>query len=165
MKRKGLLFLVLATLVVGRAFAQKAGDTGDFMGKNYTVQEARDGRLVLQLTPTLDGTWKSEGGNVMTFNGNSAVFKQMVSTGVVGSAVSKGFIKVGDQSWRNLKKTDGLTWSGQSLMFRFNNNTPDICNETYWGNSTITLSPDGKTMKVYYSTATDGNNYTTYTRQ
>jgi hypothetical protein len=92
MKRKGLLFLVLATLVAGGAFAQKVGDTVDFYGKKYDVKEMKDGRVVLQLTATLDGTWKDEGGTVITINGTTAVIKQLSGSlvGLGKSAINKG---------------------------------------------------------------------------
>jgi hypothetical protein len=164
MKRKVLLLLVLVTLVAGGAFAQRVGDTLDAFGKNYTVQEAKDGRVILQLTPTLDGTWKSEGGTVVTFNGNTAVYKQFSSTGYVQSAVKKGLIKNGDQAFRNFSKTGALTWSGQSRIFQFNTDAPDVCTGINWSNCTITISADGKTFQYYLAGATV-NQYTTYTRQ
>jgi hypothetical protein len=165
MKRKGLLFLVLATLVVGGAFAQKVGDSLNAFGKNYTVQEASDGRVVLQLTPTLDGTWKNDNnGNVVTFNGNNAVYKQIGSDALYQDAVKKGFIKVGGQAFRNLKKTDGLKWSGQQFAAYSNNNNPDVATKSDWTNITITINPDGKTFQLYMGESTDAK-YQTYTRQ
>jgi hypothetical protein len=159
MKRKGLLLLVLATLVVGGAFAQKVGDTVDVMGQKYDVKEAKDGRLVLQLTPTLDGTWKTPSGStVITFNGSNAVYKQLTNlSGKMKSAIDKGFIKVGDQFIRNLKKTGALTWTGQELGIKSYTNAPDVATGTGWMDCTITLSADGKTF-----TENDG---TTWTRQ
>jgi hypothetical protein len=164
MKRKGLLLLVLATLAAGGAFAQKVGDTGDFMGKNYTVQEVRDGSVLLQLTPTLNGTWKGETGHVVTFNGNAAVFKQISPDVAWQDAIKKKYVKVGDQAYNNLKKTGDLTWSGQNRTVSFNPNTPDVAIGTNWKNCTITLSPDGKTFQFRGASNTE-NQYVTYTRQ
>jgi hypothetical protein len=146
MKKKVLLFLVLATLVAGGAFAQKTGDTGDFMGKNYTVKEIRNGEVILILTPTLDGTWKATNGTVITFNGNSAVYKQISPNAIYQSAVNKGFIKVGGQWARNFKKTGDLTYTGQIVFFSWDRNAPDVCTGVQWGNITFTLSADGKTF-------------------
>jgi hypothetical protein len=158
MKKKVLLFLVLATLVAGGAFAQKVGDTVDFYGKNYTVKEAKDGSVLLQLTPTLDGTWKNEnGGETITFNGNTAVYKQISSSPLTQDAVKKGFIKVGGQAYRNLKKTGALTWTGQNVGFQSYTDTPNICEGVTWVNTTLTLSADGKTFQT--------TNRTIYTRQ
>jgi hypothetical protein len=160
MKRKGFLFLVLATLIAGGAFAQKVGDTVDFYGKKYDVQEMKDGRVVLQLAATLDGTWKSGGGMIVTFNGNTAVIKQLQpnSTGYAKSAEDKGFIKVGTTYFRNLKKTGALTWAGQILGITFNTKVPDVAVGTTWVDCTITLSADGKTFSESFNKAT-------YTRQ
>jgi hypothetical protein len=148
MKRKGLLLLVLAALVAGGAFAQKVGDTVDFYGQKYDVKEMKDGRVVLQLTPTLDGTWKTERGTIITINGNTAVYKQLSPnpTGIEKSARDKGFVKIGSQTYRNLKKTGDLTWTGQIAGYKFYTKTPDICEVIEWIPLTLTLSTDGKTF-------------------
>jgi hypothetical protein len=147
MKRKGLLLLVFAALAAGGAFAQKVGDTVDVFGKNYTVQEAKDGKVLLQLTPTLDGTWKfGSSGHIVTISGSNGVFKQIGSSALVQDALKKGFIKVGDLNYRNLKKTGDLTWKGQTILYGANSNAPDVCVGTKLGDCTITLSADGKTF-------------------
>jgi hypothetical protein len=163
MKRKGLLLLVLATLVAGGAFAQKIGDTLNAFGKNYTVQEASDGRVVLQLTPTLDGTWKNDNnGNIVTFNGNTAVYKQIGSSALLQSAVKKGFIKVGGQYARNMKKTGDLKWTGQCIGLQSYDNND--CVSIIWADITITINPDGKTFR-HYMGAANNDQYQTFTRQ
>jgi hypothetical protein len=147
MKRKGLLLLVLAALVAGGAFAQKVGDTGDFMGKNYTVQEVRDGSVLLKLTPTLDGTWKDNNRrHIFTFNGNNAVYKQISPDAVWQDAVKKGYVKVGDQAFRNMKKTGDLTWTGQVRGVYSYPDSPNVAVNMGWLNVTITMSADGKTL-------------------
>jgi hypothetical protein len=160
MKKKVLLLLVLATLVAGGAFAQKVGDTVDFYGKKYDVKEMNDGRVVLQLTPTLDGTW-TLGSTIFTIKGNSGVIKQLPSNegALVKSAIDKGYFKVGTTYIRNLKYTSNSKWTGQIMGFVFYNNNPDVCTETGWYNCTLTLSADGKTIK------TTGDISYTYTRQ
>jgi uncharacterized protein (DUF1330 family) len=164
MKRKGLLFLVLATLVAGGAFAQKVGDSLNAFGKNYTVKDIRDGEVILMLTPTLDGTWKRDDGNVVTFNGNTAVYKQF-SSALYQDAAKKGYLKVGGQAYRNLKKTDGLTWSGQVFAAYYNPDNPNVATKADWTNITIKMNPDGKTFQQYMGEAATGNQYTTWTRQ
>jgi hypothetical protein len=165
MKKKGLLLLVLAALVVGGAFAQRVGDTLDAFGKKYTVKEVKDGSVLLQLTPTLNGDWKSPSGFVITINGNSAVYKQLnLSEAFYQDAAKKGYIKVGTQTFRNLNKTGDLTWSGQGIGLNFNNNAPDVCTGTRWTNCNISLSADGKTFQ-YYLPGASINEYSTYTRQ
>jgi hypothetical protein len=157
MKRKGLLFLVLATLIAGGAFAQNVGDTLNAFGKNYTVKEIRDGEVILRLTPTLDGTWKSEGGSIITFNGNTAVFKQISSSALFQDAVKKGYLKVGGQIFRNLKKTDDLTWSCQKIGIQSYTDAPNVAIGAVWGNCTIKLSANSKTFTE--------DNGATWTRQ
>jgi hypothetical protein len=165
MKKKVLLLLVLATLIAGGAFAQKVGDTANVFGKNYTVKEIRNGEVILILTPTLDGTWQVNAGvTAYTFNGNAGVYKQISSSGLYQDAVKKGYIKVGGQAFRNLKKTDGLTWSGQQLVAYANNNNPDVAIKADWVNITITINPDGKTLQVYMGAAAN-DNYVNLTRQ
>jgi hypothetical protein len=146
MKRKVLLLLVLATLVAGGAFAQKVGDTVDVLGKKYDVKEAKDGRLVLQLAATLDGDWQA-GGFVISFNGNNAVFKQCSPSDVTWKdAIKKGYIKVGDQALKKIKKTGDLTWSGQIRQVQYNKSDPDVATSANFVNTTIKLSADGKTF-------------------
>jgi hypothetical protein len=148
MKKKVLLLLVLVTLVAGGAFAQKVGDTANVFGKNYTVKDIRDGEVILMLTPTLDGTWKRTDGLTVTFNGNTAIYKQFPNSSFYPDAVKKGHVKVGDQMFRNLNKTSGLTWSGQVKTILFYDDAPNVAIGTNWGNITITLNPDGKTFQI-----------------
>jgi uncharacterized protein (DUF2147 family) len=150
MKRKGLLLLVLAALVAGAAFAQKVGDTANVFGKNYTVKDIRDGEVILMLTPTLDGTWKNGAGTVSTINSNTGVYKQFPSSpsALLKSAINKGYVKVGTQMLRNLKKMGDLTWAGQQLAIAWNNSDTNTATGTGWVDSTITLSADGKTFTV-----------------
>jgi hypothetical protein len=80
------------------------------------------------LTPTLDGTWQINAGvTAYTFNGNAAVYKQISPAGLTGSALTKGFVKIGDQAVRNLKKTNDLTWNCQVRSFSYNSNAPNVC--------------------------------------
>jgi hypothetical protein len=148
MKRKVLLLLVLATLIAGGAFAQKVGDIVDVMGQKYDVKEAKDGRLVLQLAATLDGTWSAGGGSVViTINGNSGVYKKFtVDDDTWQDALKKGYFKMGDQYYRNLSKTGALTWTGQRRTVQHHTNTPSVAISTGWANCTLTLSADGKTL-------------------
>jgi hypothetical protein len=160
MKKKVLLLLVLATLIAGGAFAQKVGDTLNAFGKNYTVQEVRDGSVLLQLTPTLDGTW-TLGSTIFTITGNSGVIKQLPSdeSALIDSAIDKGYFKVGTTYIRNLKYTSNSKWTGQLMGFIYNSNKPGVCTGTGWYNLTFTLSADGKTIK------TTGDKSYTFTRQ
>ena len=146
--RKGFLFLLLAALVVGGVFAQRVGDTVQLSGQNYRVQEARDGRVVLQLVPSLDGVWVS-GGVVITINGNTGVFTQLSNLNALfQDALNKGHIRVGEQYFRNLRSTGNLTWSGQMLEVTFNTSNRNVATGTRWGNYTITMSADGQSIEA-----------------
>jgi hypothetical protein len=157
MKRKGFLLLVLAALVTGGAFAQNVGDTLDAFGKNYTVQEAKDGRVILQLTPTLDGTWQTTSGRVVfTIKGNIGTIKQIpTDVALQKSAIDKGFVKIGSTQWyRNItKKSDG-TWSAQVIQITWKSNAPDVATGVTYDNCILKLSADGKTF-----TDNDGGTY------
>jgi hypothetical protein len=135
------------------------GDTANVFGKNYTVKDIRNGEVILMLTPTLDGTWKSEAGTIITFTGGNAVYKQLNPnpSALDKSARDKGFVKIGSQAYRNMKKTGDLTYTGQISGTNWGNNDPNVATGVSFGNVTITLSADGKTFS---------NNYGgTFTRQ
>jgi hypothetical protein len=146
MKRKGLLLLVLATLVAGGTFAQKVGDTVDVMGQKYDVKEAKDGRLVLQLAATLDGNWQNpEGWLAFTISGNSSIITKLpASSGYTKNAIDKGFVKLGSTPYfRNISKTGDRKWSAQVLQISSRN---DVATGISYSNRILTLSADGKTF-------------------
>jgi uncharacterized lipoprotein YehR (DUF1307 family) len=113
--------------------------------------------------PSLNGVWVSSSNNTVTINGNAGVWTQ-INHPLGQDAVRKGFIKIGDQALRNLRKTGDLTWSGQGMIFQFNTNAPNVCTGVTWSNCTITLSADGKTYRYLLSGA-DVNAAQTYTRK
>jgi len=152
MKKKVLMSIVLFIVVgTGAVFAQKAGETVQLGGQTYRVESSSNGRVVLQLVPTLDGSWRLQpDGNVfLSFSGSTAVFSDFaknISPPNWQSAKDKGIIKVGDQYFRNLRSTGNLTWSGQVLEVTFNTSNPNVAIGTRWANLTITMSPDGNTF-------------------
>jgi hypothetical protein len=147
--KKGLLLLALAALAAGGVFAQKVGDTANVFGQTYRVQESRDGRVVLQLVPTLDGVWDLGDSYTLTISGNNGVYTRFGSvSALVKNAMSKNMVKVGDQVIRNLRSTGDRTWSAQWLTFNFNTRSPDDCTGTSWTNVNFTLSADGRTFNM-----------------
>jgi len=155
--KKGFLFLAFAVLVAGGVFAQRVGDTSQFMGQTYRVQEAGNGRVVLQLVPSLDGVWVSSTGNVYTMNGSTGVCTQIGTNhpALTQDAINKGlYIKVGDQYWRNLRNTGGLTWTAQYLAVTYNTNAPNVATGTRWADVTITMSADGQSFQAGATTYT-----------
>ncbi|GBU29687.1 hypothetical protein R84B8_03260 [Treponema sp. R8-4-B8] len=105
---------------------------------------------------SLNGVWTAMGGGlVTTISGSSGTLTSIgVSSALWQDAVSKGYVKVGSQYFRNLTSTGTLTWSGQVLGVQYY--TPNVAAGTSWLNCTITMSSNGQTF-------TDGSN--TYTRQ
>jgi hypothetical protein len=167
MKSKGFLFLVLATLVAGGAFAQKVGDTVQVSGQPYTIQTVNGDVITIRKALSIEGVWNTGGsnGNVKTINGNTGVYTQIV-TAVVKDAVSRGYVKVGDPSDINIIKTGDRTWKGQCLVILYKTSSPNVCIGVTWTDSTYTLSADGKTLQISAARNTDYPGCTfSFTRQ
>jgi len=151
MKKKVLMILLLLIAIgTSAVFAQKVGDTVKVGGKDYSIVEVRtDGKLVLAIA-SLDGVWKrSDNSETVTISGSSGVFTSLNKTEGSGKdAQDKGYFKVGGQRLRNLKSTGNLTWSGQLLNITIITSNPNVATGTNWGNTTITMSEDGKTITV-----------------
>jgi fibronectin type 3 domain-containing protein len=114
-----------------------------------------------QPTYSLNGIWERSAGIQVTVSGSTGVLSTFANLNTVSqSAVDKGFVKVGDQFWRNLTSTGNLTWSGQLLIINYNTSSPNVAIGTTWSNRTFTMSADGQTLTV-----TDGTNSTTWTRK
>jgi TM2 domain-containing membrane protein YozV len=95
---------------------------------------------------SLDGVWSIGTMNV-TINGNSGVFTILPTDNALWQdAVSKGYINVGDQHFRNLTKTSDLTWTGQVLKVQYYPSSPNVAIGTTWGNCTITMNANGQTF-------------------
>ena len=115
-------------------------------------------------TYSLDGAWQADsGGVVITINGSTGVFTQIGSSGAWSSAVSKGYVKVGDQGFRNLTKTGDLTWSGQATRPLYNTSAPNVAISMDWVNVTITMNANGQTFQ-YNGTNQYGNFSGTFTK-
>ena len=116
-----------------------------------------------RISPSLDGVWQNATGNmVITISGSTGVYTQLGSTtsALWTDARNKGYVNIGDQSFRNLAKTGDLTWTGQSLGITYNNSAPNVATGTTWQNCTITMNTNGQTFQSTASTGT-----ATYTRQ
>jgi len=124
--KKAFLFLLFALIVVGGVFAQKVGDTVQIAGStaNYRVEEMRnDGRVVLVPIVTPEGVWLY-GRTSHTIRGTTGVWT------------------VNEEAWlRNLTKTGDLTWTATVV-------TSGNGSRAVWSECTITLSADGRTMRI-----------------
>ena len=156
MKKKVLMILVLLAVIgTSAVFAQKAGDTGQFLGQTYRVESSSNGRLVLQLVPSLNGTWMNDSRMVIEINGNTGTIDSVGSSSLWQDAVKKGYVKSGDQKFRNIRSTGNLKWSVEELMVQFNTSNRNVATSVRWENFTYTISADGRTI-----TANDGSVFT-----
>jgi len=107
--------------------------------------------------PSLDGTWMNSSGRKIFVSSNTGIILDIGTTSGIGlDAVNKGYVKVGDSYWKDIKSTGTLTWSCQLLQVLFNTSNPNVAIGTGWTNCTITMSANGQTIN-------DGG--TTWTRQ
>jgi len=99
---------------------------------------------------SLDGIWENSEGMRITVSGSTGVYTALGSGALQSAlwpdAVSKGYIAVGKQFWRNITSTGNLTWSGQQLGITFNPSNPNVATGTGWTDGTLTMSADGKTL-------------------
>jgi len=104
----------------------------------------------------LDGVW-NRGDIVVTFSNGIGVFTQINSDSGWIDVLINGKIRIGDQKFKNLKKSGNLQWSGKERTYDV------MITDTDWTNSTITLSADGQTLQTDSPNTTPP--ITTYTKQ
>jgi len=115
-------------------------------------------------TQSIDGTWVSSIGMQITINGSTGVINQYGTLNLLSQdAVNKGYVKIGDQFWRNLISTGNLTWSGQQLGITYNTSSPNVATGTGWMDNTFTLSADGQKLTVGTAIYTRGGGGTAVT--
>jgi hypothetical protein len=99
-------------------------------------------------TSSLDGRWLRENnGTVYTISGSSGVFTQIGTSAVYQDAARKGYIKVGDQAFRNITQTGNATWTGQILLVDYTGTSN--ATGTSWNNFTMTINSDGRSYNCY----------------
>jgi hypothetical protein len=145
--------------LVAKFNARTGGGAGVYTrpsGSNTWTRTGDAPAPVVTVNTSLNGVWEI-GDTQITINGNTGVYSKLGSaTGRTLDAVNKGYLKVGDQYWRNMTSTGNLTWSGQQNNITFTTSSPNVATGTQWVNCTITMSADGRTIEV---------NGTTYTRK
>jgi len=116
---------------------------------------------------SLDGVWEDNGGARITVNGSSGVFSKLWDSPkpITQDAINKEYVKLGSQYWRNLTSTGNLTWSGQVLIVTYNTSNPNVATGTSWTNATFTMSNNGQTLTVAYTTGGSGAVTDTWTRK
>ena len=158
--RKGFLFLALALIVAGGAFAQRVGDTWQVGNETWVVQSVSGDTLTMKKAPGLDGVWRIRNDvEEITISGSTGIYTQPRRSynGIWKSAIDNGYIVFGSTpAFRNLRKTGDLTWTGEVIQTQGSgSNATGI---TY-ANVTITLSADGQTL------TTSGGSRDTWTRR
>jgi hypothetical protein len=119
-----------------------------------------------QPNTSLDGVWELSTGSRITVNGSTGVFSAFSSSpsALTQSAINQGYIKIGDQAWRNITSTGNLTWSGQDKHITATTSKPTVATGTTWTNATFTMSANGQTLTLRGSD-TNGAFTSTYTRR
>jgi len=105
---------------------------------------------------TLNGVWeRANDGRRITVSGNIGVWTTFGSplAPYDRDAINKGWFKIGEPKWRNLRSTGNLTWSGQDFGIEYDRRT-NVALRSQWNNATFTLSADGKTLQTMYGTYT-----------
>ena len=150
--KKVFLLMALALIVAGGAFAQRVGDTWQVGNETWVVQSVNDDTLTMKKAQGLGGVWQAPAGDQYIFNGIDLVWTNMDRLPALWQdAKDKGFIKVGDQVFRNLRKTGDLTWTGEKIDVTGSGRN---ATGTRWVNTTITLSADGTNFRASGSTFT-----------
>jgi len=156
--KNALKLIGIIALVAVIGFSLAACDTG---GDDVGDTDGTGGTV----NTSLDGVWENSVGMQVTISGSTGILSAFIYANlnaVSQSSIDKGFMKVGNQFWRNLTSTGNLTWSGQEAMVQFATSQPNIATGTTWSNNrTFTMSADGQTLKITEGTNTIG----TWTRK
>jgi len=161
MRTKKVCFFLAVLLIAGSISAYAGGGVETAQDVLDIIRDASQGASGGGTTnsgATLNGAWQVGIGTIITIDGSTGVFTQIVGSGRLQDAVNKGFISVGSQYFRNLRKTGDLTWSGQELSIIRETSTPDIAAGVDYINTTITLSADGQSFQS--SSAFFSNSFT-----
>jgi hypothetical protein len=96
---------------------------------------------------SIDGYWETDNGRkTITVTGNTAVLDWVGFTPLWEDAVKKGYVKFGDQIFRNIKSAGNLKWTMQELDVTYNTRSPNVATGVRWINSTYTMSANGQTL-------------------
>ena len=107
------------------------------------------GGLSAQGIPSLDGVWQANNGHTVTINGAAAVSIQLSSGALWRDATSKGYVKAGDQIFRNIVKgSANMQWSCQELSIEFRTSAPTVAAGLRWEDRTITMNANGLSIRV-----------------
>ena len=129
--RKGFLLVAMLAVVLAVGLAFVSCDTG-------------------MAGVGLEGTWQNSTGTIVfRFSGNGATFTQLPSSGLWRDAQNKGYIKVNDPKFRNLRRTGNNEWTGESRTISYNTSSPSVALGANWASTNITLSANSRTLSEY----------------
>jgi hypothetical protein len=108
----------------------------------------------------IDGLWRSAQGNVFSIYDGKAVYTETNSV-PVKEAEKRGYVGIGSTGYRNIRSTGNLTWTATALLI----NSSYTVSWEREGGTTFTMSPDGRTMHMGDTFATNNSAGTgTWTR-
>ena len=117
---------------------------------------------------SLNGLWERNGdGTLVTINGNSGVITQGSNSWSIlwRDASNKGYVKVGDRIFRNLRKTGDWTWEGQELAITSVGSAPNVAIGIDWYNTRITMNTNQQRFSVSTTRTGGGTTNTSYTKR
>jgi hypothetical protein len=137
-------------------------------GEEGVMSNVVSARTLSAGTYSLNGTWACKeylGMQITVRNNTTGYFSSLPSYNLIPSyisAVNKGYIRVGDERWRNISNTGVLTFSAEERLVT--SNKDDVATGTSWGDVWFTLSDDGHTLTMYNSVNQTGTRIV-WTRQ
>jgi hypothetical protein len=116
---------------------------------------------------SLNGVWEQSNGEQITVNGSTGTWSKFWNppNALTQSAIDKGYLRIGDQVWRNIRSTGNLTWSGEGKMITFNSSSPNVATGTSWTNCTFVMGANGQTVVRTYTDSSGQTRNITYTRK
>ena len=104
---------------------------------------------------SLNGTWESDHGIVISIYSGKAVFTNIDAFAGWQEVEKRGNIKIGVSYFRNINKTGDWTWSFQAQTY--NLSTYELSS---WAPGTITLNSNGQTFTANVPTAGGSHTFT-----
>jgi hypothetical protein len=104
------------------------------------------------VTHSLDGVWVDSNCEI-TVKGSTGIltsFDYNLFYPVWQDAVDKGYVKPDITRWRNIKNTDFLIWSLETLTVQYYVSSPNVAIGTNWRNTTFIMSDDGQSLTISY---------------
>jgi hypothetical protein len=104
----------------------------------------------------LNGDWIYNRNLIITISGSTGRFSQILSNSPWYIAQSRGYVSIGDQYLRNIRRTSDSRYTADILLYDTSTYRPS------WHDCTITLASDNRTFYVYASDSIDPS--ATFTR-